>query len=117
MPVSYTFSPTYDPDWGIERAYKPRVLKAEFGDGYAQRAGDGINNNPVVINATWTHASTAEKDYIVDFFAARKGYESFFYTYADEASAKAYVCEEWSYTHNDAGGYTITATFTQVYDV
>lgn len=117
MAVLYTFSPTYHPDWGLERSFKPKVLKAQFGDGYAQRAGDGINSNPVSIKATWTNATTAEKNYLVNFFAARKGYQSFFYTYQDEGAALAYVCEEWTYTHNDSGGYTVTATLMQVYDI
>jgi phage-related protein len=117
MPVAHTFTPPVHPDWGMERNFAPRVLKAEFGDGYAQRAADGINNNPVSISATWTNLTTAEKNTILNFFVARKGYQAFLYQYVDETSPKAYVCEEWGYTHEDAGGYTVTATFVQVFDL
>jgi phage-related protein len=117
MTVSYTFIPPFNPDFGTERKKKPRVLKAEFGDGYAQRAGDGLNNRPVTLNLAWTNLTTSEKNDIIDFFEARKGYQSFYYTYQDENSPKIYVCEEWSHTHTDATNYTITATLQQVYDV
>ena len=31
------------PDRNLKHTTKPRVLKAKYGDGYEQRAGDGIN--------------------------------------------------------------------------
>jgi phage-related protein len=117
MPVAATFTPPVQPDWGLTRSYKPRVLKAEFGDGYAQRAADGINNNPVTLAARWTHLSESEKDAVVNFFVARKGFEAFNYTYEDEGTSKTYVCEEWSYAHVDADGYVVDATFREVFDI
>ena len=33
-------------DRGIQQNEKPRVLKAQFGDGYEMRVRDGINNTP-----------------------------------------------------------------------
>lgn len=39
----------YAPDWGCKPTMTPRVLKAQFGDGYDQRAGDGLS--PFL--ATW----------------------------------------------------------------
>ena len=33
-------------DKGIQMATAPRVLKAQFGDGYEMRVKDGINNTP-----------------------------------------------------------------------
>ena len=33
-------------DKGIQQTVKPRVLKAQFGDGYEMRVRDGINNTP-----------------------------------------------------------------------
>jgi phage-related protein len=115
--VNYTFVPPFNPDWGMKRDFKPRVLKVEFGDGYSQRAADGFNNNPVMLSLGWTNLTTAEKDTIIAFLTARKGYQSFWYTYQDETTPKAYVCEEFSYDHTDPTNYTISATFRQVYDI
>jgi len=117
MSVDYTFSPTNQPDWGLDRAYKPRTLQAEFGDGYAQRAGDGINANPVEFSAVWTNATEAEKTYIDDFFKARGGYQSFYFTDEDEGSASSYNCKEWAVRHTDSDGYVITAKFREVFDL
>lgn len=117
MPISQTFTPPVQPDWGYQRVSKPRVLKAEFGDGYAQRAADGINNNPLESAPRWTNLTEAEKNTIINFFDARAGYEAFLFTYEDEASAKGFVCEEWGWTHEDAAGYTVQARFREVFDV
>ena len=38
------FSAAVVPDKGIQQTAKPRVLKAQFGDGYEMRVRDGINN-------------------------------------------------------------------------
>jgi phage-related protein len=34
---------TWTPEFPIERLVEPRALRAQFGDGYAQVAADGIN--------------------------------------------------------------------------
>jgi phage-related protein len=115
--IDYTFNPSVHPDFGYQRSLKPRVLKAEFGDGYIQRAADGTNTMPITSQVTWSNVTETERDEIIDFFAARRGYQSFFYTYQDEDTPKVYVCEEWSYTHADAAHYTVTATLKQVFDL
>lgn len=117
MAVAYTFSPPYHPDWGLQRQFKPLVLRAAFGDGYSQRTADGINSLPVTFSARWTNLVAADKDTILNFFIARKGYQSFYYQYVDESSPKVYICGDWSYTHDDAGAYGISANFMQVYDI
>lgn len=116
MPLD-TFSPETHPDFGNTRSHKPKVLRANFGDGYSQRAGELINSDPRSWSVTWTNLPKTERDYIIDFFAARKGYIAFLYTYVDEATAKAYVCEEWDDTHEDAITYTVTAKFVEVFDI
>lgn len=112
-----TFSPPVHPDFGMGRKYKPKVLMAQFGDGYAQRAADGTNNNPVALSATWTNLTRAERDYIVNFFDTCNGVASFRYAYVDEPQPKVYICPEWDDVLNDAGGYTVTASLQQVYDL
>ena len=117
MTILYTFSPPVMPDFGMKREYKPKVLKAEFGDGYSQRTGDGQNNMPLSIPVSWTNLSFSEMSSIVNFFIARRGFQSFYFTYVDEGAAKVYICESWDYSHSDAADYTVNATLMQVYDV
>ncbi|MCP3065738.1 phage tail protein [Myxococcus sp. K38C18041901] len=33
----------FTPDYGAQQQAQPRILKAQFGDGYAQRAEDGLH--------------------------------------------------------------------------
>lgn len=117
MPVSYTFTPPVQPDFGLKREVKPKILRADFGDGYSQRAADGYNNQTVDLSLTWTNLLPSEKDAILNFFIARRGYQSFYFTYIDEPAAKVYICESWTNTHDDAGVYTVTAEFKQVWDI
>lgn len=125
MPVTRVFDPRYEiapaeklpPKPGYSRAHKPKVLKADFGDGYGQRAADGLNNDPLETDFEWPNITTAEKNYINDYLKARKGYQSFLWTEPDETVAKAWVCEEWSVDHQAFGVYTVKAKFRQVFDV
>ena len=111
------FTPTTHPDFGMARTRKPKVLKPAFGDGYSQRAADGQNNTPISLTATWTNLPKVERDYLLTFFDARGAVEAFLYTYVDETVAKAYVCEEWTDTHEDGATYSVEAKFVQVYDI
>lgn len=117
MGVLYTFNPPMQPDIGIQRNLKPVTLKASFGDGYSQRVADGQNNKPLTLNLTWSNLLTTERDSIINFFKARRGYQSFFYTYQDESSPSVFICQEYSSTHVHSGIYTVTAVLQQVYDV
>jgi phage-related protein len=116
MPIGYTFSPPFQPDWGVEHQQKPVTLKAQFGDGYSQRVADGQNNRAYSLTLTWTNLTTTERDSIINFFKARQGYQPFFYTYQDESSSNVYICSDWEVEHIDTGYYSVTATFQQVYD-
>jgi phage-related protein len=111
-----SFTPA-SPDWGAKREYKPRILKVEFGDPYAQRAGDGQNNNPHILTLTWTDCTAAEKNYIVDFMESHKGYKAFTYVYQTGDDPVTYICEEWDWTHSNAGDYNVSATLLQVFDI
>jgi len=115
--VLHTFSPPVDPNPGYRRDLKPKLLKVDFGDGYAQRAADGINNNARKYSLTWTHLHDDEKDAIEGFLTARNGLESFFYQFPDENAPRAYVCEAWTVTLVNDTVYTISAEFMEVFDL
>jgi phage-related protein len=125
MPVSFTFDPRFDaaptqhiyPDPGYKRSHQPKTLKADFGDGYGQRAADGLNNDPLTRQLTWTNLTTNEASYMDNFMIARNGVQSFFWQSSDDPTALAYVCEQWEADHVAFGVYTFTATFRQVFDI
>jgi phage-related protein len=92
---------------------KLRVLTSQFGDGYEQVAGDGINNKeqswPVSIKGLAAQVVPAR-----DFLDARQGYQSFFWTPPLGASGY-YRCNEYSLQHVGGFVYELTATFKQAF--
>lgn len=104
---------TWSPAPGASEANEPRVRVSKFGDGYQQRVGDGINNQP----RTWTlqfTGPTARTDEISAFLKARAGTESFDWTPPYGAAGK-WICSSWSRAviWNTVQG--VSATFIEVF--
>jgi len=103
----------YKVDSGAQKTTSPKVRKAQFGDGYMQRVGDGINN----INIAWDVSFTADAATIaaiVSFLTTAAGVDSFDWTSPDGVAGK-YVCESWSKPFPSKKVQTITAQFKLVY--
>tara|TARA_Y100001938_G_C8011298_1_gene390193 strand:- start:660 stop:1046 length:387 start_codon:yes stop_codon:yes gene_type:complete len=62
------FSAAVVPDKGLQQSAKPRVLKAQFGDGYEMRVRDGINNTPREWQLSFKTRTKADIDNLYDFF-------------------------------------------------
>ena len=54
-------------DRGIQQAPTPRVLKAQFGDGYEMRVRDGINNTPRSWGLTFNNRTKEDIDKLYEF--------------------------------------------------
>lgn len=106
---------TWTPDRGLKGKGKPRVLAVAYGDGYEQRVGDGINNNPRTYNLQFTLLNATVFGEIMAFLEARGGKEAFDWT-PPGRSAGRFICEEWD-DDTDGVTYSVTATFRQVYGV
>lgn len=59
---------TVIPDKGFSARTAPRVLKAQFGDGYQQRLGDGINTLAPSFSISFAKRPQDEIDDIVAYF-------------------------------------------------
>ena len=64
----YGFSAAVMFDKGISEAPKPRVLKAQFGDGYEMRIRDGINNTPRKWSLVFNNRTREDIDNLYRFF-------------------------------------------------
>lgn len=111
-----TFTPPKAPDRGLTKKSQTKTLEADFGDGYSQRANDGLNNIRRNLPLTWTLLTPEEADEIESFLEARKGSEAFFYTAPRDTTPKKWRCKTWDRTMNGVDD-TITATFEQVFDL
>jgi phage-related protein len=92
-----------------------KVLTAQFGNNYAQRAGDGINSISGSYAITFENLSRDECSTIVDFFRERAGYKGFVFIVPGEVDERLWRCEKWNRTHVDPISDTLTATFTEVF--
>ena len=112
-----TFSPTYKPDVGLAIKIKQRILEANFGDGYTQRAKDGINGRAYKVPLTWTNLQLSEANDLIDFFDAQGGFLAFNYTLPNEATPDKFICKEYGKTYEKGNTYVVQALFEKVYDL
>lgn len=106
---------TYAPSYTSQRKHAPRALLAQFGDGYEQRAGDGINTNPQEWDLTFENLGDTDADALLGQLDGYGAVTSFTWT-PPRGSEIRVVCRTWSVTYASAGANTIAATFTEVFE-
>ena len=87
--------------------------KIQFGDGYTQTAGNGLNPRSQSWDLTFTGTETFIRE-IKNFLDSHQGWRSFVWKPPLEDSG-LYRCEEYQPTALGAGLYELTATFVQSY--
>lgn len=90
-----------------------RVRKAQFGDGYVQVSGDGLNTK----NQEWTLNFTGNESYILsirDFLDRHAGTKAFQWT-PPLGTAGLYRCEKYKPVGLGAAKFNLEATFTQAF--
>ena len=111
---------TLQPDYAnLVRNTKTRILVNNFGDGYRQRAADGLNPTLKEYDVGWIGSDTDIKE-LVDHFEEREGYQDFTWTPPDNSSEYKWTCEEWSRVQiSDTGDgiAKLTAHFRQEFDL
>lgn len=111
----YSFPLAYGPTTSASRAAQAKVLRADFGDGYSQRAADGINTVRDTYTLSWENITRTEAQTCDTFFRARGGYEAFWWT-APGQSQKKWICSDWQVRHSTATLDSLSATFVEVFD-
>lgn len=106
---------TYTPDFGATKKLQPKVNSISFGNGYEQRARNGLNTNPQTWDLSFSNRTDTEAEAIDAFLTARGGVESFDWTPYNESAGK-YVCKEWSKSIDGFNRNAIQATFLQVFE-
>jgi len=110
--------PSIRPSLTSSKSVKARILKNEFGDGYSQRAADGLNNTPASWTLIWGGRTKADIDTLEAFFEGLGGWDTIEWTPEHESTEKKFICTEWSrsFYDNDEND-TLTAKLEQVYDL
>ena len=91
-----------------------RRLSVQFGDGYRQAAGDGINNKVQTWQVQCVARGRSEANLIAAFFDRHGGYKPFYWT---PPLGQQGLYEVVAYNPSPVGGeiFTISATFQQVF--
>lgn len=104
---------TYDPIYSVNLTQSPRVRVAQFGDGYMQRSGDGINRQA----RTWSvkfSGTQSEIDVIDAFLTNEGGITSFDWTPPTGTSGK-FLSQEWTVSAGDYNDWILSSTFNEVF--
>jgi phage-related protein len=104
----------YQPAYGATVTKAPRILNTQFGDGYEQRIGDGINNTRQVWQLNFS-ATQADITAIDSFLSEKNGVDSFTWTPSGESEIRV-KCSDWNRSRNSPNSGTISTTFTQVFE-
>lgn len=109
MTDTFTFVPLVEPQG--QSVF--RVRKAQFGDGYSQVVGDGLNTEV----QTWPLSFIGKSSDIMPilaFLRAYAGHTSFYWT-PPLGVQGLYRCEKFNLTPHGNDNYTLSAEFQEVF--
>ena len=101
---------------GSSLSHKPRILNAGFGNGYSQRTPDGMNSDPRVLTARFEKLDEEEALLIEGFLKERGGWQPFYHA-LPIAEKVLWTCDSWTRTYDEIDRETVTATFTECFDL
>lgn len=103
-------------DFGAASRRQPRVLSTKFGDGYEQRAADGIHADLQVWNVSWPNRETSVANTIEGFFITHAGMTAFTWTPPGSVTASQWLCKSWTRSPSGYDLENISAIFEEVPD-
>ena len=103
-------------DFGFSQQINMNVVTTDFGDGYNQRAVDGINATQYVYNISLTNIDTERKDTLLTFLLGTNGVTPFKWTPPDVGVDMVFTCGAPTTVPVAAGIWTVSVTITQVFD-
>jgi phage-related protein len=105
----------WEASMGTSKETKARVIKTQYGDGYSQRLGDGINSIDQSWQVTVKAKSLSEADDIEAFLSSHSGAAPFLWPTRSVPSGIKVTCDAWRRQDRFSSGI-ISATFLQVFD-
>ena len=107
---------TYTPTYFINKTVSPRVRKSPFGDGYTQRAGDGLNTQRQVWDVEFI-ADATTIDAIETFLETTGGVDNFDWTPPRQSAALKFIYLDYSREPSGPFCDRLAATFRQEFDL
>ena len=93
------------------------MIRTDFGDGYSQRARDGLNTAVIEWTLEWDNVTPDEADTMISFFNDKGGAESFFWTPPRDVTQSKWLCTQHARTIIQFDRDTVSAKFERVYDL
>ena len=109
MPQTFTWTP----DYTSQGSHAPRVFATAFGDGYMQRAGNGINTDLASWDLTFT-LSTSDATNLLTFLKAMAGTQAFYWNSPEDNLNPLWICRKWKCIPANFNRWNVTATLEQV---
>jgi phage-related protein len=94
-----------------------KVLEVKYGNGYTQRAGDGINNNQGTWNIEYDLLTSSELSTVVTAFDTAAGVDYFTWQAPGDATSKKWLVKEYSRSPRAGDLYSVSAALEQVFDL
>ena len=110
--ATFTWTPTYI----VNKSIMPRIRITEFGDGYTQRAGDGLNTQRQEWSLEFISDSTTTNA-IEAFLIETGGVDSFTWTLPGQSTPLKFRYMEYEKSPAGPFAYLITTTFRQEFDL
>lgn len=104
---------TWVPDYQASVDHSPTISQSSFGDGYSQRASNGINADLKKWNLVFSNKDLSEGNDIDDFLKTHKAVTEFDWLDPD-GDNKKYICKSWRKSYPQFGVVTINCTFEEV---
>jgi phage-related protein len=111
-----TFVPPLEPSPQSSRPVRPRINSAQFGDGYSQRSEDGLNSSTRTFQAQWPALSVDQQTEIEDFLEDHKS-TPFLWTPPLQTIERKWIASDWTPGYNQVDIVSLSATFTEVFDL
>jgi len=106
-------------DKGASETPNPRVIKAQFGDGYEMRVADGINNTPRTWSLAFNNRTNDDIDKLYTFFQTLAGVDTCMLTVPDSVGGDddvIVVIERYSRIFGQAEYYSMACTAREVFE-
>lgn len=101
---------------GGTQSHEPKILSAQFGNGYAQEAVDGLNADLMTLSLSWEALTPAEGQAVMDFFAGQKGILPFKFTLPGEDLPRKFKCKKWQRRFSTETLVDVSANWNEVAD-
>lgn len=113
-----TLTPPVQPSYSAVRETMYRIKQSNFGDGYTQRAGDGINVVQRKFTMDFENMLPADYDTLQAFFDGLYGVLPFYYTLPLEVTQYAWITEGApKKSYQGPNSISMNVTIQQVFDL